>query len=377
VREARAALEVAKGVADVKTPLPNPSVDVVPTYLPGDVLGATRWGVDAGFGWSIPLSGRLRLNDELNKFIAEQAVVNAVATEREQYLALRGEYATLAQAQKTLRAQVALADASDAILAQNRRRAAAGQLSQLQLKQSELEFLRTGLTVEAARVFLATARGRVAARTGFFVRDLEAGQVPVLPGRVPSFEELESVLLKDHPELNRRRAQYETSEKRLALEIAKQYPDLNLLGLWERETNENKFGLGFGIEIPIFDRNQLGIAQANGERDLIRIRFEARVALALAEIEAARARLVAQRRKLAFARAMVWPAAVETLRLARRAREAGDVSDLRFLAAVSTQREVQLEILGLENAVYEAWADLERAVGAPLLQFGERKENKE
>ena len=104
VREARAALELAKGVADVKTPMPNPSVDVVPTYLPGDVLGASRWGVDAGFGWSIPLSGRLRLNDELNKFIAEQAVVNAVATEREQYLALRGEYASLAQAQKALRA---------------------------------------------------------------------------------------------------------------------------------------------------------------------------------------------------------------------------------------------------------------------------------
>ena len=80
VKEAHAAFLTARAVADIETPLQNPTLSAGPSLLSGaDIFGSARHGVELALGWAVSLSGRRKLTDELNRFIAELALVGAAA----------------------------------------------------------------------------------------------------------------------------------------------------------------------------------------------------------------------------------------------------------------------------------------------------------
>ena len=92
IQRARAAYRTAGMVAATRTPRANPSIDVAPLLVgQPDILSGVRMGVDLFLGWSVPLTGRLRMQDDLNAVTANAALVDAAKTEREEYLLLRGE----------------------------------------------------------------------------------------------------------------------------------------------------------------------------------------------------------------------------------------------------------------------------------------------
>lgn len=71
-------------------------------------------------------------------------------------------------------------------------------------------------------------------------------------------------------------ADYAAAESALQLEIAKQYPDIHLGPGYTYDTGTQKFAFGLvGISLPIFDRNQGGIAQAEAKRKEAAARTEA------------------------------------------------------------------------------------------------------
>lgn len=62
-------------------------------------------------------------------------------------------------------------------------------------------------------------------------------------------------------------ADYEAAQASWRLEIAKQYPDIHIGLGYTYDTGINKIGFGLtGISLPIFDRNQGGIARAEANR---------------------------------------------------------------------------------------------------------------
>jgi CRISPR system Cascade subunit CasA len=198
----------------------------------------------------------------------------------------------------------------------------------------------------------------------------EPGSVPEPPPAVPGDAALHAALLEGHPELARLRAAYAVAEKELRLEIARQYPALAIGPTYERE-DADKWGLALGIEVPLFDRNQPGIARAEAVRDEVRERFAAEVARRLAAIEAARARLLWRTERVALLRTKVLPNAEEALALARRTLESGAADALRFLAVLREQEHVRIEVVEAERDLLAAWSDLEEACGVPLLDFAE------
>ena len=106
VLDARAAYAVAKAVADVKTPLPNPSISLFPTFSEfADILARDTNGVEAALGWAVLLGGQPRLTDDLNAIRADGALVELGAVEREEYLALRREVLRLAAATRIVEAR--------------------------------------------------------------------------------------------------------------------------------------------------------------------------------------------------------------------------------------------------------------------------------
>jgi len=82
-------------------------------------------------------------------------------------------------------------------------------------------------------------------------------------------------------------AEYATSEATLQLEIARQYPDIHLGPGYEYDQGDNKWSLGLSVMLPVFNRNQGAIAEAEARRAESAARFNALQASVFAEIDLA------------------------------------------------------------------------------------------
>jgi len=82
-------------------------------------------------------------------------------------------------------------------------------------------------------------------------------------------------------------ADYAASQSALQLEIAKQYPDLHFNPGYQYDQGENKWQLGLSIELPVLNRNQGPIAEAEARRDEVAARFLALQAKVISEIDRA------------------------------------------------------------------------------------------
>ena len=371
LQRVRAAYATEQAVADVKTPLPNPTLEVAPIFTDVASLGSQKWGADVGLGWTILLAGKRRLTDELNAIRAEAASIDVVATEREQYLALREEMLKLAMAGRIDAASETLYRTAEIALRSIRAMVRASQGTALDVLQFEQELFQAEVDLASSQEVTAVARANVAARAGVAPAAFQRADVPRLPTQLPDRAALQERMLRDHPALARLRAAYLVAEKELQLEIARQYPDLNIAGLYSNEEGDNKYGIGIGIELPVFDRNQPAIARADAHRTEIRSRFEAQVRQGLADIDTARGQLAARVRQLTIIREKLEPATARTLEVARLSYDAGSADSIQFLTVVKDNRSLRIRTLRTEQAVLEAWAQLETACGSPMLVFPE------
>jgi len=369
--DAQAKHATAQGVADVPTPLPNPSIGLTPAFTDIAALGSDQFGGEVALGWTIVLGNKRKLTDNLNAVVAEEALVEVASVQREEYLALRREFLALAMTDRlhlaytSIRATVGTSQRTMSRLVE------AGVGTSLDVREFEWQFLESEADVAEAAEFEAEARSDLAARTGVSAIGFTIPELPPLPEELPTISSLRDRLIRDHPALARLRAEYTVAEKRLRLEVARQYPDLEIAGLYERDQGDNKYGIGIGIEIPIFDRNQPGIARAERFRDEVRTRYRSEVRRALANIDAACARVRARLAHRSILEMQVLPVALSTQRLAVRGLEAGVSDALRVLTILRRSKELRVSLLQSEWNVYQGWFDLESACGSPLLLFPE------
>lgn len=373
VRDARAMYRSAACVAGVRTPRPNPTVDLGPLLVGiPDVLSGVRLGAELLFGWTVPLTGRLRMQDEVNAMRASQALVESAGVERMEYLSLRGELLAVVLRTDALEASRELLSAAETSVEAAKTAAAAGAATKLDVGLLELEAAGQRAEVAEAEVERVRAAHAVAERIGMSLPDAAAVHspgVPPLPDAPPGLEELRRLAIEQHPRLAKLRAEYIVAERELRLEMAKRYPDLSVGLGFSDEVENQKLGLPLGIEIPLYDRNQPGIARAYARRCQLRQEFESLVIEIYGRIEASRARVVGAGRHLRAVEAQRLPAE-EVQRLAKQMRdEAGGLDMLRFLEVFRATRRVRSQTVQARIEAYEAWAELEDAAGSPLLLF--------
>ena len=371
IREARAAWHVQRAVAGIKTPLPNPSIGFGPVLWGDDVLRSGSWGFEAALGWSVPLNNAQGLTDCLNLVRAQAALASAGAVERRQYLGLRADYlqAGLLREFELEWAEMAKIAATSVQTGQDMLEA--GQASAVNVSLMRLDAARAEADVLDAAVGAEQRRQALAGRMGMNPERLIAPSVaqrPALPAQIPSPQELEQAALAGSPELTVLRAQYLVAEKQLRLEVARQTPDLDL-GVGFGKDDLNALSLPIGIQVPIFDRNQVGIGRAVATREAARVRYRAEVTRLLARISEARAVLIARSMRLERMQTRVTPEAERTLITTQDALEAGATDALSYLAVVRTTRGAALDTSSARIAVYAAWSALEEACGVPLLDF--------
>ena len=171
---------------------------------------------------------------------------------------------------KTREDQVALLD----------RMASLGEITRLQADAARIELSKARAAVGAAESQAAEARAAMAAAIGVPAAALQDVQLswPDL-NKPPAAASLPVAEIRQEAVINRldvRSAleRYAAAEADLRVQIAKQYPDIDIGPGYSYEEKRSYFTLGFSAAIPMFDRNRGPIAEAEARRQKAQTDFE-------------------------------------------------------------------------------------------------------
>jgi len=235
----------------------------------------------------------------------------------------------------------------------------AGEVSPFEATQGHLALSAARLEREDAAAGRQAARARLAAALGVplaAVADLPLAfaDIEKTDLEVPAAAAQREALLNRADVLGAL-AEYEASQAALALEVARQYPDLSLGPGYEFDQGEDKWFLALSLPIPVMNRNRGPIAEAEARRQAAGARFTAVQAEAMGEIDRAVLAYAAARKALATASAIGADATAQQ-RAARARFDAGEISRLEL-------GTTDLELVTAEQAGLDAELRAEAALG--------------
>jgi cobalt-zinc-cadmium efflux system outer membrane protein len=177
-----------------------------------------------------------------------------------------------------------------------RARWVAGEIARPAVVSAEASLLHARRAARAASGRVLEDRAALAASIGVPQRALDGIRLglegfahpPDTRSLSPQFIEREAVI--DRLDVRQALAEYAAAEAALQLEIARQHPNIQIGPGYSFEEGSNYFTTGLAAVLPIFNRNQGPIAQAEAERKLAAARLMAVQSQAIAQSEAALAR---------------------------------------------------------------------------------------
>jgi cobalt-zinc-cadmium efflux system outer membrane protein len=230
------------------------------------------------------------------------------------------------------------------------------------LLQSQIENESVILVEQTAVNRYDGARRRLAALLG-----MEASALPSLEDNlaVPlpplDWESTRARVLRENPELAA--AQFNVEAARWAVDraVAQRVPNVTLQTAvqYHDGTNDTVTGVQLGVPIPIFDRNQGGIIEAQGQLAAaeaalgrLQLDLEVRLAAVLSDYLSARARVAK------FSETIL-PATQQSVDMIARAYEAGEIDYLQLLTAQQTYTNKHLAYYEELQTAWLKWADIE------------------
>ena len=376
LREVRAEYRQARAVAEMETPLPNPTLAAGP--LVGSNLGeggsSHRVKPLVEFGFTIPLSRRLSFQDDVNAAEAESARVRIAAEHRRQYIELRGLYTEWVLLKRRGAIENDIKESTRKSLDLLQRLVKAGAASALDLGLMELEVAGWETAIMETRSMQVVVEGKLSRLVGIHSRHLGrflCDALPTIDPLIPDPEAAKQTMLANHPRLAEQRADYEVAERQLRLEIEKQYPDLEIGTSFEGDPGETRkvWGLTLGIALPLFDRNQQAIVQAEQEREKIRVAYESTLNRALADLEALFGQYAISKEKHQFILDTVLPGSRRNLDVAHRSIRAGAIDSLKYLEVERALRTALVDALNSEKEIRMIVVDMEKIMGVPIALF--------
>lgn len=321
------------------------------------------WKVFTTVGLTIPISGRLKI--EKLRAGAEHAAELARIHEAEWAVRtdLRGRWAEWAAARHRYEILRDLVRQLDALLGIVERIEQAGELARLETGLFRIESASRAAALEQARAAVQESELSLRRLMGL------APSAPVSfvhaepPLPTPGPDDPAAAAEESNPGLAVARAEYQTAERRLELEIRKQYPDLQIGPGYGREGGQDQFLLNLSIPLPIFNRNQQGIAAAAAERDAARVAFEAAAEELASDLQTAATRLgAAAAQARIFERGMV-PLVDQQYADARRTAELGEVNAFLLLETLTRQQDAKLALIDARLAERLAAIRVQALVG--------------
>jgi cobalt-zinc-cadmium efflux system outer membrane protein len=235
-------------------------------------------------------------------------------------------------------------------------------LARIALDNSRLAALDAANQSVSARVHLADALGvPVKALDGAALSFEELGQVR---SDLPS-NEIRRRALVNRADILSALSEYEAAQSALRLEIAKQYPDINLGPDYQLDQTDSKWTLGLSLILPLLSRNKGPIAEAQALREEMAARFLALQARVIGEIESATAASRLAVEKVKAADDLL--ANLRKQEASAKARfELGDISKLELLGIQLELASGALARLDALVKAQQAIGELENAIQSPL-----------
>ena len=236
------------------------------------------------------------------------------------------------------------------------RRVIAGEAARPDLDAAQVELLEAEAGLHQAEGTVKAALAAVASAVGVTLEGLQSCRLApwTPPSRAGDASALTAGLLHRF-DVRRALVEYAAAEARLRLEIARQYPDVQLGPDYSFDEGHYKITGGASLAVPLFHRNRGLIAEAEARRGEAEARFRLVQSRAVAEMELARARFQAAIQELEAIRTQA-----DAL---RRQREAISKAVAAGELDRYTETAVAVRAAAAERLAAEARARLRRAFG--------------
>lgn len=360
---ARAEADEAAAAIKIAEMRPNPVFTFGPQFASNRVNPITPWFAAANVSIPLETAGKRSRRTEQAISMAEAArwrVSSRAWTARSR---VRAAMLELHGARENMRLLQIEQKLHDEVIKKLAAQMEAGDVSPFELTQARLMLNRTRLALHDAERNAATSEARLAAAVGVSVTALRAVRLDFSEfQRLPATASAATrrLALTRRADLMALLAEYAAAESALRLEIAKQYPDLNVSPGFDFNQGQNRWQLGISVPLPL-NRNKGPIAQAEARRATAERRFLAQQSVIQGELDVALAAYTASRAKAGTAaqlareaatasettERMVEGGAVSALELTRRQIEASAAR----VALLTAQIEAQTSAGALEDAM--------------------------
>lgn len=269
---ARASWAIARAGIITAGEKPNPSVTAGPglnTSTPAHTI--TPWILNLGLDFTVETAGKRGYRIDQAKGLSEAARFQIAATAWQVRAGVRQslldlffstESATVLERQRTIQE-------NNITLFQ--RQLDAGEISTYQMAQARLLLDSIRLAFADAQRQQQDARARLATAVGVPITAFDGIRIGfdpfvLVPTAIPDAAARREALL-NRADILSALSQYDSSQSSLQVEIARQYPDLHLGPGYQMDQASNKWTLlAFPAVLPVFNRNQGGIAEAEARR---------------------------------------------------------------------------------------------------------------
>ena len=371
LEEARDQWRIAQ--AEVKTAggRPNPSVSVLPEYNFTPSSGMSPWLPAITIDWPVETAGKRGYRIARSEHLSEAARLNIAAAAWQVRGKLRSAMLQVAGARRRevlLEGQFASQEQLVNLLSQRLR---AGAISSVELAPPRLALAKTRMDLIDAKRRKAEAWAGLAEATGVNVGALNEIDVvtevsnPSPMGRELVSTELRGQALRSRTDVLASLAEYEASQSALQLEIAKQYPDIHIGTGYQWDEGGNKWQLGVTAEIPVLNRNEGPIAEAEARRKLAGTKLQTLQTGIIADLDRAVESFRAAEKDLAALEelASLQKTQLEQAQAQVRAGAADQVDLLNAQVEFHTGELTRVEVLIKAN---ETLINLENAVQRPM-----------
>jgi cobalt-zinc-cadmium efflux system outer membrane protein len=366
---ARAEWDVAKAKVITAGEIPNPGTGFVPEYAFNSPTGVSPWILGLKFDIPVETAGKRGYRIAQAKHLSEAARLNIETVAWHVRSRLRTcllNFYTSIQTEKILEKQIAIQEDIVKLLEE---RLAYGEISLPELTIERISLDKTRTILNGTQKQIAENRVRIAEALGLPVEafagtDIAFNLLEKLPENLPSRDIRRQALL-NRSDILSALSEYEASQSALQLEIAKQYPDIHLGPGYEFDQEENKWSLGFSVQLPVFNRNEGLIKEAKARREESAAEFIALQARVIGEIDRESAGYHEALKKLQAADEMLLTQKGQTQTI----KEQFDLGEKDRLALKNAEIEMfSNELLRLESfaLLQQSLGRLEDAVQQPL-----------
>jgi outer membrane protein TolC len=345
----------------------NPTLILTPEYNSNAPTGMSPWLSSIGLELPMETAGkrgfRLAQAQQLSESARWNVLSMAWQVRRNVRLALL-DVATTRQRERLLNDQLNTQAEIIGLLGQ---RLTAGAASGSEVTIARIHLAKTRLDLQTVRMDAADARVRVADALGIPAMGLGGADFSVDETPVDDLltSEVRARALINRTDILSTLAEYAAAQSALQLEIAKQYPNLQLGPGYQWDQGARKWRIGLTIELPVFNHNQGPIAEAEARRAEVAARFLALQAKVISDVDHATSALLTAEQALLGGEALlsVQGQQLQSMRsqLAAGAVDTLDVATARFELSAA-------QALALEGRYrrQQALGALEDAVQQPL-----------